>query len=109
MSVIQLLDYFVFRKKTINVRALYDNTKKSDYYYTAGVNWGAVIIFILSVAVYCILLNPVTWEYKEMFAYTTASLPSCLFCFVAYYIYGKAYIVPKNIGNVKFYEQIKAQ
>jgi NCS1 family nucleobase:cation symporter-1 len=99
LSVIQILDYFVFRKQQINLRAIFDTTKRSDYYYTGGINWGAVLIFAASAAIYCIILNPITWEYQPIFAFTSATLPSCLFCFIAYFIYGKAYLLPKNIGN----------
>jgi NCS1 family nucleobase:cation symporter-1 len=97
LSILQLLDYFVFRKQQLNLRAMFDTTKRSDYYYTGGVNIGAVLIFIASVVIYCIILNPVTWAYKPIFAFASASVPSCLFCFVAYLIYGRLYLVPKGI------------
>ena len=108
LSVLQLLDYMVFRKQYIDLRSLYNHRSDSDLYYKGGVNWGAVIIFIASVAVYCIILNPVTWGYNPIFEYVSASIPSILFCFVAYYIYGKAVIIPKNMGNVNFYKDIKS-
>ena len=104
LSVLQLLDYYVFRKQTINLRSIYNKTNTSDYYYIMGVNWAAVIIFILSIVTYCVILNPVTWACSSIFTITTASIPSMVICFITYYIYGKMVIIPKNIGNVNHYK-----
>lgn len=107
LSVLQILDYYVFRKQTINLRSIYNTTKSSDYYYTLGVNWAAVIIFVLSIMTYCAILNPVTWEYSGIFTMTTASIPSMAVCLVLYYLYGRVVIVPNNIGNVDYYKNVQ--
>lgn len=104
MSVIQMLDYYYFRKSHIDLRALYDTTATSGMRYYGGGNWGGIIILIISVAIYILILNPATWTYAPCFTHTSAILPSCAFAFVAYLLYGK-YLQKKNVGGFGFAQE----
>lgn len=44
---IMLCDYYLLRKKELNVRALYD--EKGEYSYSSGFNWAAIVAMILAV------------------------------------------------------------
>ncbi|MDO4545110.1 MAG: cytosine permease [Bacillota bacterium] len=102
MSIIQILDYYVFRRKHIDLRALYDTTSSSDMRYNGGGNWGGIIILAISIIIYCVILNPATWAYASIFPYVSAFIPSCAFALVAYYLYGKFYLQRKGVGGFAY-------
>ncbi|MGI6736955.1 MAG: cytosine permease [Anaerovoracaceae bacterium] len=104
MSMIQILDYYYFRKGHINLRALYNTSRDSEMRYFGGGNWGGIIILAMSITIYILILNPATWEYASIFTKTSASLPSCAFALVVYFIYGKA-IQKAGIGGFDYGER----
>lgn len=101
MSMIQILDYYYFRKSHIDLRALYDVTPSSGMRYHGGGNWGGIIILVISIAIYILILNPATWVYAPIFSKTSAIIPSCLFALVAYFLYGKL-LESKHIGGFDY-------
>jgi len=110
MSIIQMLDYYYFRKGHIDLRSLYDVTSSSGMRYYGGGNWGGILILIISTVLYIVILNPATWAYAPIFPVTSAILPSCAFALVAYFLYGK-FLQKKHIGGFDYgteYEEAKA-
>lgn len=101
MSMIQILDYYYFRKSHIDLRSLYDVTSSSGMRYYGGGNWGGIIILIISIVIYISILNPATWVYAPVFSKTSAIIPSCLFALVAYFLYGKL-LQSKHVGGFDF-------
>ncbi|WVF73221.1 hypothetical protein IAT40_008040 [Kwoniella sp. CBS 6097] len=43
---IMLVDYFLIRRGNLDLRAMYDGSSSSKYYYTCGVNWRSVVAFV---------------------------------------------------------------
>ncbi|OCF39735.1 hypothetical protein I317_06459 [Kwoniella heveanensis CBS 569] len=43
---IMLVDYFFVRRGNFDLRAMYDGSSSSKYYYTWGVNWRSIIAFV---------------------------------------------------------------
>ncbi len=110
MSIIQMLDYYYFRKSHIDLRALYDTTASSGMRYYGGGNWGGILILAISTALYIVILDPATWAYASIFPVTSAILPSCAFALVAYFLYGK-FLQKKHVGGFDYaqeYEKAKA-
>ncbi len=110
MSIIQILDYYYFRKSHIDLRALYDVTSTSGMRYHGGGNWGGIVILAISTVLYILILDPATWVYAPIFPVTSAILPSCAFALVAYFFYGKL-LQKKHIGGFDYaqeYEKAKA-
>ena len=101
MSIIQMLDYYYFRKGHIDLRALYDTTQTSGMRYYGGGNWGGILILVISVAIYILILNPATWAYASIFPKISAIVPSCAFALVAYFFYGKV-LQAKNVGGFSY-------
>lgn len=101
MSMIQILDYYYFRRGHIDLRALYDTSQTSRMRYYGGGNWGGIVILVISVAIYILILDPATWEYAAIFSKTSAIIPSCLFALVFYFLYGK--LLQKNkVGGFEY-------
>lgn len=101
MSIIQILDYYYFRKGHIDLRALYDVTGTSGMRYYAGGNWGGIAILVISTIIYILILNPATWAYAPIFPKVSAIIPSCLFALVAYFAYGKL-LQKKHVGGFDY-------
>lgn len=99
LSGVYFIDYFLLRKQEINLRHIYNITESSGYYFWGGINWVAVITFIVSIPVYYIFLDPMTFESSDLFLWLTASIPSTLFAMISYYVLMKLFVIPKGLGN----------
>ncbi len=73
--------------KRLNVRAVFDDDPKADYYYTRGFHWPALICMILGQAIYFSLLDPLSYESHPLFLYLTASLPACIVPGIVYAVW----------------------
>ena len=49
IAMMQLVDYYAFRKKHISIRDAYNNSKSSKYYFWGGFNWVAIGVFAVSI------------------------------------------------------------
>ena len=107
MCMIQILDYYYFRKGHIDLRSLYNVRETSGMRYYGGANWGGILILVIAIAIYIYILNPATWAYAPIFTDTSAILPSCLFALIVYFIYGK-YLQKKHIGGFDYGNEYEA-
>lgn len=73
---IQIADYYVLRRRRINVRAIYQDAPGSAYYFWRGFNPAALLALVAGCAVYVALLNPLSYESYGPYRYLTASLPA---------------------------------
>jgi nucleobase:cation symporter-1, NCS1 family len=75
---VQIADYYVVRRRRIDLSALYDPTPSSAYYYRGGVNPAAVAGLLAGCATYVALLDPWTYAPGGPYRYLTASLPAAV-------------------------------
>ncbi len=75
---IQIADYFVVRRRRIDLAAIYDPSPQGLYYFRGGVNPAAVLALIAGCATYVALLDPLTYAPGGPYRYLTASLPAAL-------------------------------
>ena len=75
---IQIVDYYFFRRKRIDLKAVFDESPQGAYAYWGGVNWVAVLSVGVGLAVYLLLLNPGTFAAHAGFKWVGASIPSLL-------------------------------
>ncbi|MEZ5881388.1 MAG: cytosine permease [Nitratireductor sp.] len=73
---IQIVDFLILRRQTLSVRALYDTSPSSAYYYWAGVNPAGVAGMLAGVITYNYLLNPISYVSRSPYEILTASLPA---------------------------------
>ncbi|HEX3848490.1 MAG TPA: cytosine permease [Steroidobacteraceae bacterium] len=73
---IQIVDYFVLRRRRIDIRAIYSESPRSAYYFWAGVNPAALAALAAGCLTYISILNPLTYTSAAVYPYVTASLPS---------------------------------
>ncbi|KAK1266863.1 hypothetical protein QJS04_geneDACA000544 [Acorus gramineus] len=50
ISGIVIVDYYVLRRRELNIDALYSNSKFGDYYYSKGYNLGAIAALVMGIA-----------------------------------------------------------
>lgn len=81
---IQIADYYVLRRRHIDVRALYLRSPGSAYFYWRGFNPAALVALVGGCAAYVALLNPLTYASAAPYRFLTASLPAAAAAALAY-------------------------
>lgn len=99
IAMMQLVDYYAFRKKHISIRDAYNNSKSSKYYFWGGFNRVAIGVFAVSIVVYLLFFDPFTCVPQPLFKYCSATVAVCIFVAVAYYALGKLLLVKRGIGG----------
>jgi len=87
---IQIADYFIWRRRQVSLRGIYERGPTGPYTYTHGFNPAAVIALALGCAVYMVLLNPLTFASHGPYKFLTASLPAALSAGVVYLVASRA-------------------
>jgi NCS1 family nucleobase:cation symporter-1 len=96
---IQIADYYLLRRRNIDIRAIFDRSFGSPYYFWAGVNPAAVLAMIVGCSTYIYLLNPVTYESHGPYRFLTASLPSTLLAAVVHVAVTRFIVIPAARGG----------
>ena len=73
---IQMIDYFVLRRRRIDIRAIYSDEPGGAYYFWRGMNPAALLALASGCCTYVLLLNPLSYRSSGWYAYSTASLPA---------------------------------
>ncbi|MBN9248499.1 MAG: cytosine permease, partial [Hyphomicrobium sp.] len=76
LCAIQIADTFLLRRKVLNVRGIYQDGPDTPYQFWGGFNPAALLAMAAGFATYLYLLNPVSYESRWPYEYTTASLPA---------------------------------
>lgn len=106
LAAVQIVDFYLLRKEYLDLRSVYNGSRASGYYYWNGINWGGLVSIILGGITYCLLLNPLTWEYSNMLLiFKSASIPAFVVAFVLYLIYAKVVLVPAKKGDLDGYKR----
>lgn len=101
LCAVQLVDYFILRRRRISVRDLFLPMKESRYGYWNGVNVIAFAAVAAGAVTYSLLLNPVSYEPSALFRYTTASVPAFLVAGVVFYVLTRCITQPLGQGGYR--------
>jgi nucleobase:cation symporter-1, NCS1 family len=82
---IQIIDYFVLRRRRVDIRAMYSAEPAAPYYFWRGINPAAMLALAAGCCTYILLLNPLTYQSRGLYAYLTASLPSVAAAALVYF------------------------
>lgn len=83
---IQIMDYFVLRRRRLDVRALYGEEPDRPYAFWRGFNPAAIVALGAGCASYVALLNPLTYRSGGWYTHTTASLPAAGAAALVYFL-----------------------
>ncbi|WP_160718765.1 purine-cytosine permease family protein [Bacillus sp. USDA818B3_A] len=101
MVGIQIVDYFVFRRKQLSMNDLYDSTATSAYSFWKGWNPAGLIALMGGIVTYFYLLNPLTYQSHPPYQYLTATLPSMIIAAAVYGIITSLVIIPAGWGGYR--------
>ena len=73
---IQIADYFLVRRRHVDIRAIYLDGPDTPYYYWKGFNPAALAALGVGCVTYIELLNPLTFASSWPYRHLTASLPA---------------------------------
>ncbi|MEL6456363.1 MAG: cytosine permease, partial [Cyanobacteria bacterium J06623_5] len=96
---IQIADYFILRKQQVSIRALYDSSPQSPYYFIGGFNLAALLAMVIGFGVYIYLLDPVAYTSRAPYQYLTASLPTFFAGGLSYWLLTVVLNLPRKLGG----------
>lgn len=99
LCAVQIVDYFILRRRQISVRDLFLPPSESAYGFWKGVNLVAFAAVAAGAVTYSLLLNPVTYEPSGLFRYTTASLPAFLVAGLVHYVLTVLVVRRRGLGG----------
>jgi NCS1 family nucleobase:cation symporter-1 len=94
---IVIVDYFMLRHQTLDLRAIFSHRKGDPYDFWGGWNIAAFIALGAGIGVYLLLLNPVSLWYSAPFPFVTASVPSLLTGAIVYLVLTQLWV--KRVGK----------
>ena len=83
---IQIMDYFVLRRRRLDVRAMYTQGPAQPYSFWGGVNPAALAALAAGCATYVLLLNPISYRSSSWYPHLTASLPAAASAALVYFL-----------------------
>ena len=96
---IQMIDYFVFRKKQLNIKDLYNSSSNSVYTFWKGWNPASIFALLAGFITYFYLLNPLTYESRFPYQFLTATLPTMAIGAAVYWFITRFVIIPLGWGG----------
>ena len=96
---IQIADYYLLRRRRIDIRAIYDRSDTGAYGFWKGFNPAALAAFGVGCVIYLSLLNPLTYESHGPYRFLTASLPCALGAGLLYVLATRWFVVPRGRGG----------
>ena len=97
---IQIIDYFVLRRRHIDRRAIYFDAAGRPYYFWRGINPAAMLALAAGCCTYMSLLNPLTFQSRGPYAFVSASLPAAGVAAMVYYL-GSLWVIRAGRGGYK--------
>jgi len=98
---IQIADYYLLRRRHVDIRAIFDASATGAYAFWAGFNPAAIIALGIGCAVYIYLLNPLTYVSHGPFRLMTASLPTAFASGFVYVSFSRWFVLPTGRGGYR--------
>jgi NCS1 family nucleobase:cation symporter-1 len=99
LTAIVFVDYFLLRKQHLDLKAVYDGSPGSKYYFWKGVNPAFVVSVVVSFGFYYWMLDPISLRSSGLFKYTGAAIPTFILAGIVYYALTKWLVVPRGWGD----------
>jgi len=98
---IQIVDYYVLRRRRIDIRGIYDSSAGGAYRFWGGFNPSAILAMAVGFGVYTYLLNPLSYASRWPYQYLTASLPTTFAAAAAYWLVTRFGVIPRRRGGYR--------
>jgi NCS1 family nucleobase:cation symporter-1 len=98
ISGVLLVDYFVLRRRRLNVSQLFEDHPSGHYRFFGGFNVPALFCMVLGQLLYIWLLDPVSLRAHGPVRLVTASAPAVLGPMVLYWLLARLLVIPSGRG-----------
>ncbi|MGY1813597.1 purine-cytosine permease family protein [Blastococcus sp. SYSU D00820] len=99
LCAVYFVDFFLLRRRKLDVREIYEPEGISRYSFWAGFNPVAFVAVAAGAGTYYWLLDPISFESAAVFRYTTASLPAFLVAGLVHYLLTRLVVIPTGKGG----------
>lgn len=93
-----IADYFIVRRQSVPIRALYASGSEDPLRFTGGINVAALLSVAAGSVFYLWVYNPITLETQPFFQYGTASVPAVAISVVCYLVLNHLLYVRRGRG-----------
>lgn len=100
---IQIVDYYLFRRQRVDIRAMFRGGPGTPYHFWGGINPAGFVGLAAGFAVYVYLLNPVSYVSHDPYEYVSASIPAAVAAAIVYMVLTRLLVLPARRGG---YEEI---
>ena len=99
LCAVYFVDFFLLRRRTLNLRGIYEGRDRSPYAFWGGFNPTPFIAVAIGAITYFLLLNPLTYDQAHIFRFVSASIPAFLAAGIAYGLLTKLVVQPLGKGG----------
>lgn len=103
LCAVYFVDFFLLRRRRLDLRNLYEVRSRSRYGFWGGFNPAPFIAVAVGSLVYFLLLNPLTYDQAYVFRFVSASIPAFLVAALVYVLFTKLVVQPLGKGG---YEEV---
>ena len=101
VTAIMFVDYYVLRRQKVVAAHLFASPGQGSYWFSAGVNWVAIFVIVLTSALYIVFFDPGTLRVSGPFAMFGASIPTLTVGALAYYVLMRLVIARSTVGGYR--------
>ena len=94
-----IADYFILRKQSVPLRALFAAGKDDPLRFTGGINLAALASVAIASVFYLWVYNPITLETQPIFQYATASVPTVAIAMISHIILSHLIYIRRGLGG----------
>ncbi len=92
-------DFFLIRRRRLDLRGLYEEGTRSPYAFWGGFNPAPFVAVAVGALVYFLTLNPLTYDQAYVFRFVSASIPAFLAATLAYLLLTKLVVQRAGKGG----------
>src|SRR5262249_51529606 len=99
ISGVLVVDYFLLRRRRLNVSQLFEDDAQGHYRFVGGFNIAALGCMVLGQLLYVWLLDPLTLRARGPVRLLTASGPSVIVPMMLYFFLARLWLIPRGLGG----------
>jgi NCS1 family nucleobase:cation symporter-1 len=99
LAGIGIADYFILRRQRVSLRHVFAPNAQSAFRYWHGFNPAALLALVAGFAIYVWIFNPQTLDSAGIFAFISASLPSCALAGVVHMVLTRFFVARTGWGD----------
>lgn len=99
LCAVYFTDFFILRRRKLDLRSLYERGDASRYWFWGGFNPAPFVSVAVGSLTYFLFLNPLTYEQAYIFRIFSASIPAFIVTTLVYLLITKLMVQPLGKGG----------